>query len=48
MPTPEQKLIARFWSDDPMLSSTPPGHWFFITLDILKDTQGFASKTVLM
>jgi hypothetical protein len=34
--TPEQKLIARFWSDDPMLSPTPPGHWLFITLDILK------------
>lgn len=34
--TPEQKLIARFWSDDPMLSPTPPGHWMFIALDILK------------
>jgi PAP2 superfamily len=34
--TPEQKLIARFWSDDPMLSPTPPGHWLFIALDILK------------
>jgi PAP2 superfamily len=34
--TPEQKLIARFWSDDPMLSPTPPGHWQFIALDTLK------------
>lgn len=34
--TQEQRLIARFWSDDPMLSPTPPGHWFFIALDILK------------
>jgi membrane-associated phospholipid phosphatase len=34
--TPEQILIARFWSDDPMLSPTPPGHWLFIALDILK------------
>jgi hypothetical protein len=34
--TAEQKLIARFWSDDPMLSPTPPGHWLFIALDILK------------
>jgi hypothetical protein len=34
--TPEQRLIARFWSDDPMLSPTPPGHWFFIALDLLK------------
>jgi PAP2 superfamily len=32
----EQRLIARFWSDDPMLSPTPPGHWLFIALDILK------------
>ncbi len=34
--TSEQRLIARFWSDDPMLSPTPPGHWMFIALDILK------------
>jgi PAP2 superfamily len=34
--TAEQKLIARFWSDDPMLSPTPPGHWLFIALDILQ------------
>jgi membrane-associated phospholipid phosphatase len=33
--TPEQRLIARFWSDDPMLSPTPPGHWISIALDIL-------------
>ncbi|MBL9054964.1 MAG: vanadium-dependent haloperoxidase [Rhodobacteraceae bacterium] len=32
--TDEQKLIARFWSDDPMLSSTPPGHWISIVLEI--------------
>lgn len=32
--TEEQKLIARFWSDDPMLSPTPPGHWISILLDI--------------
>ncbi len=34
--TSEQRLTARFWSDDPMLSPTPPGHWMFIALDILK------------
>ncbi|MCA3574357.1 MAG: vanadium-dependent haloperoxidase [Aestuariivirga sp.] len=34
--TPEQELIARFWSDDPMLSPTPPGHWIFIANDILE------------
>ena len=34
--TPEQKTIARFWSDDPMLSPTPPGHWLNIALLILE------------
>lgn len=34
--TPAQRLTARFWSDDPMLSPTPPGHWLFIALDILR------------
>jgi membrane-associated phospholipid phosphatase len=33
--TDEQKLIARFWSDDPMLSPTPPGHWISITMAIV-------------
>lgn len=32
--TEEQKQIARFWSDDPMLSPTPPGHWVSIMLGI--------------
>ena len=32
--TAEQKLIARFWSDDPMLSPTPPGHWIAIVFQI--------------
>jgi len=35
--TDEQKLIARFWSDDPMLSPTPPGHWIFIANDLLEE-----------
>jgi hypothetical protein len=30
----EQKLIARFWSDDPMLTFTPAGHWIAIVLQI--------------
>ena len=34
--TDEQKQIARFWSDDPMLSPTPPGHWISIALQILR------------
>src|SRR4029079_5720907 len=33
--TDEEKSIARFWSDDPMLSPTPPGHWISIALQIL-------------
>lgn len=32
--TPDQVAIARFWSDDAMLSSTPPGHWISIALQI--------------
>ncbi len=32
--TDDQRLIARFWSDDPMLSPTPPGHWISIVLAI--------------
>jgi hypothetical protein len=27
-------LIARFWSDDPMLTPTPAGHWISIVLQI--------------
>jgi PAP2 superfamily len=34
--SPEQRAIARFWSDDPMLSPTPPGHWISIALQILE------------
>ncbi len=34
--TPEQRAIARFWSDDPMLSPTPPGHWISIALQLFK------------
>lgn len=34
--TAEQEVIARFWSDDPMLSPTPPGHWMSIALQIME------------
>ena len=34
--TPEQRATARFWSDDPMLSPTPPGHWVSIALQIME------------
>ena len=35
--TPEQKKIARFWTDDPMLTLTPPGHWINIAMNIALD-----------
>ena len=34
--TDGQRTIARFWSDDPMLSPTPPGHWISIAIQILE------------
>lgn len=34
--TPEQRAIARFWSDDPMLSPTPPGHWVSIAMQMAR------------
>ncbi len=43
--TDDQRLIARFWSDDPMLSPTPPGHWIFIVLAIA-DRDGLPSHRV--
>ncbi|MGB4826619.1 MAG: vanadium-dependent haloperoxidase [Paracoccaceae bacterium] len=43
--TPEQEEIARFWSDDPMLSPTPPGHWVSIVLQIARRDGLPADKT---
>lgn len=37
--TPDQIAIARFWSDDPMLSMTPPGHWISIALQVAEQQQ---------
>jgi hypothetical protein len=37
--TPEQEAIARFWSDDAMLSTTPPGHWIQIAFQIFAREQ---------
>ncbi len=42
--TPEQRAIARFWSDDPMLSPTPPGHWVVIALKVLDERQASAAE----
>jgi hypothetical protein len=47
--TPEQAAIARFWSDDPMLSPTPPGHWISIGWSILDDrNSGLAESADVM
>ena len=43
--TDEQKAIARFWSDDPMLSPTPPGHWVSIIMQISDRDKWPAAKT---
>ncbi len=37
--TPEQAAIARFWSDDPMLSMTPPGHWISIAMQVAEQAK---------
>lgn len=42
--TDEQKLIARFWSDDPMLTWTPPGHWIYLALQLLDEDQADAPR----
>lgn len=42
--TPEQRAVARFWSDDPMLSPTPPGHWMVIGLKILDERKASAAE----
>jgi hypothetical protein len=34
--TPEQETIARFWSDDPGTTSTPPGHSISIATQVLR------------
>jgi hypothetical protein len=34
--TAEQEAIARFWSDDPGATSTPPGHSISITTQVLR------------
>ncbi|MBB4067231.1 vanadium-dependent haloperoxidase [Gellertiella hungarica] len=44
--TKEQKAIARFWSDDPMLSPTPPGHWVSIGWEVLEADRADLATTV--
>ena len=42
--TDDQKAIARFWSDDAMLSPTPPGHWISIALQLLEEDNADAVR----
>ncbi|MBX3567034.1 MAG: vanadium-dependent haloperoxidase [Rhizobiaceae bacterium] len=44
--TPERTAIARFWSDDPMLSMTPPGHWVSIALQVTDKAKLSVDDTV--
>ena len=37
--TPEEKVIAEFWSDDPGNTATPPGHSYSIMMQILFDEE---------
>src|SRR5262249_28642600 len=34
--TPEQKIVTRFWEDNPGATGTPPGHWIAITGQIVR------------
>jgi hypothetical protein len=44
--TPDQRAIARFWSDDPMLSPTPPGHWISIAMQLFAQNNADTDKMV--
>ena len=44
--TAEQSAVARFWSDDAMLSVTPPGHWIDIAWQIFDRDQVALPKAV--
>ena len=37
--TPEQERIAKFWSDDPGVGGTPPGHSISIATQVLQNEQ---------
>jgi PAP2 superfamily len=47
--TDPQRAIARFWADDAMLTTTPPGHWVSIALQILaRDNKGLEDQVDLL
>jgi hypothetical protein len=43
--TPEQEVIAKFWSDDPGKTSTPGGHSISITTQVLRKQNANLAKT---
>lgn len=43
--TPEQKLIALYWADDPGRTVTPPGHSLAITTQLLQKEQATLALT---
>jgi PAP2 superfamily len=47
--TSEQTATARFWADDAMLSTTPPGHWISIAMQILeRDQADLATRSAVL
>jgi len=46
--TPEQKVIAEFWSDDPGNIATPPGHSYSIMMQILTDEGADLARTAVV
>ena len=44
--TPEQRATARYWSDDAMLSLTPPGHWISIAMQVLERDKADLTRSV--
>lgn len=44
--TPEEKAIALFWSDDPELTATPPGHSFSIATQVIKEQNRNLQDTI--
>jgi hypothetical protein len=42
--TPEQETIARFWSDDPGTTPTPPGHSISIATQVLRRERASLAK----
>lgn len=45
---PEHSAIAHFWDDPPVATATPPGHWFEIAMDHLKDDPRSTPETARM